>query len=98
MTSVAGLARRFGMRHDRSHPVLVSCLLPAPQFVAYIVLWIVMAFRGARSLRNAAAGVVKDATGELKTPRVAPWASAGLLGHEQAVRFSTRKASAAPSP
>lgn len=39
----AGLARRFGMS-----PLLVrvlfllSCLLPGPQFVVYLVLWVMM--------------------------------------------------------
>ncbi|MBT8225942.1 MAG: PspC domain-containing protein [Dactylosporangium sp.] len=39
----AGLARRFGLS-----PLLVrllfllSCLLPGPQFVIYLVLWLIM--------------------------------------------------------
>ncbi len=40
---LAGLARRFGMRPRTARILfLVSCLLPGPQFIAYIVLWIVM--------------------------------------------------------
>ena len=39
----AALARRFGMKpwHVRLLFV-VSCLLPGPQFLIYIVLWIVL--------------------------------------------------------
>lgn len=39
----AGLAHRFGMR-PRSVRLLfvLSCLLPGPQFVLYLVLWIVL--------------------------------------------------------
>ena len=40
---LAGLARRFGMRPTTARILfVVSCLLPGPQFIAYIVLWIVM--------------------------------------------------------
>ena len=40
---LAGLARRFGVRPTTARILfLVSCLLPGPQFIAYIVLWIVM--------------------------------------------------------
>ena len=36
----AGLARRFGMRAGTVRLLfLVSCLLPGPQFIAYLVLW-----------------------------------------------------------
>ncbi|MEV4647924.1 PspC domain-containing protein [Saccharopolyspora sp. NPDC049426] len=36
----AGLARRFGMKPTTVRILfLLSCLLPGPQFVAYIVLW-----------------------------------------------------------
>ncbi|MBG0565170.1 PspC domain-containing protein [Actinoplanes aureus] len=36
----AGLARRFGMRPGTVRLLfLVSCLLPGPQFIAYLVLW-----------------------------------------------------------
>ncbi len=39
----AGLADRFGMRPFTVRLLfLLSCLLPGPQFVAYLVLWIVM--------------------------------------------------------
>lgn len=37
----AGLARRFGMRPNTMRLIfLVSCLLPGPQFLVYIALWI----------------------------------------------------------
>lgn len=39
----AGLGRRFGMSPTLVRVLTVlSCLLPGPQIVAYIVLWIVM--------------------------------------------------------
>ncbi|GAA1832159.1 PspC domain-containing protein [Pseudonocardia ailaonensis] len=39
----AGLARRFGMSPFLVRLLfLLSCLLPGPQFVIYIVLWILM--------------------------------------------------------
>jgi phage shock protein C len=39
----AGLARRFGMSPFVVRLLFViSCLLPGPQFVVYIVLWILM--------------------------------------------------------
>lgn len=39
----AGLARRFGMSATMVRVLTVlSCILPGPQFVAYLVLWIVM--------------------------------------------------------
>ncbi|HEU5159463.1 MAG TPA: PspC domain-containing protein [Streptosporangiaceae bacterium] len=39
----AGLARRFGLSVGMVRLVAVlSCLLPGPQFVAYIILWIMM--------------------------------------------------------
>ncbi|HEY7485533.1 MAG TPA: PspC domain-containing protein [Streptosporangiaceae bacterium] len=39
----AGLARRFGVDANIVRLVAVlSCLLPGPQFVVYIVLWIMM--------------------------------------------------------
>jgi phage shock protein C len=39
----AGLARRFGVSSLLVRLLfLVSCLLPGPQFVVYIVLWIIM--------------------------------------------------------
>ncbi|WP_019808081.1 PspC domain-containing protein [Saccharomonospora halophila] len=39
----AGLARRFDMRPRTMRLLFVlSCLLPGPQFVLYLVLWIVL--------------------------------------------------------
>lgn len=39
----AGLARRFGMSPTVVRLLFVlSCVLPGPQFVIYIVLWIIM--------------------------------------------------------
>jgi phage shock protein C len=39
----AGLAQRFGMSPFLVRLLfLVSCVLPGPQFVIYIVLWILM--------------------------------------------------------
>ncbi len=39
----AGLARRFGMKPWQVRLIfVVSCLLPGPQFLLYIVLWIVL--------------------------------------------------------
>lgn len=39
----AGLARRFGFSARAVRLAFVaSCLLPGPQFVAYIVLWILV--------------------------------------------------------
>ncbi|MFD0905631.1 PspC domain-containing protein [Actinomadura sediminis] len=39
----SGLARRFGMSPFTVRLLFVlSCLLPGPQFVVYIVLWIMM--------------------------------------------------------
>ncbi len=39
----AGLARRFGMSATLVRVLAVlSCILPGPQFVAYLVLWVVM--------------------------------------------------------
>jgi phage shock protein C len=40
---LAGLAQRFGVSPLAARVVfLVSLLLPGPQFLAYIVLWIIM--------------------------------------------------------
>lgn len=40
---LAGLGHRFGMRPGTVRLLfLLSCLLPGPQFVAYIVLWVLM--------------------------------------------------------
>jgi phage shock protein PspC (stress-responsive transcriptional regulator) len=39
----AGLARRFGMSPTTVRLLfLLSCILPGPQFIAYLVLWLVM--------------------------------------------------------
>ncbi|MQY15891.1 hypothetical protein SRB5_60830 [Streptomyces sp. RB5] len=39
----AGLARRFGISATTMRIIfLASCLLPGPQFLLYIVLWVVM--------------------------------------------------------
>jgi phage shock protein PspC (stress-responsive transcriptional regulator) len=39
----AGLGRRFGLSPNTVRLLFVlSCLLPGPQFVAYIVLWVLM--------------------------------------------------------
>ncbi|GAA2334832.1 PspC domain-containing protein [Saccharopolyspora halophila] len=39
----AGLARRFGMKPTTMRILfLVSCLLPGPQFVVYLVLWVLI--------------------------------------------------------
>jgi phage shock protein PspC (stress-responsive transcriptional regulator) len=39
----SGLARRFDMSPNTVRVLFVlSCLLPGPQFIAYIVLWVIM--------------------------------------------------------
>ncbi|MGN6760633.1 MAG: PspC domain-containing protein [Leifsonia sp.] len=39
----AGLANRFGMRPWTVRLLfLLSCLLPGPQFIAYIAMWIII--------------------------------------------------------
>lgn len=39
----AGLAQRFGLSPTTVRVLfLLSCLLPGPQFVAYLVMWIVI--------------------------------------------------------
>jgi len=39
----AGLARRFGLSPFVVRlAFLLSCILPGPQFIAYLVLWVVM--------------------------------------------------------
>ncbi|WP_433160552.1 PspC domain-containing protein [Kribbella sp. CA-247076] len=39
----AGLARRFGMSASTMRLIfVVSCLLPGPQILIYLALWIVM--------------------------------------------------------
>jgi phage shock protein PspC (stress-responsive transcriptional regulator) len=47
----AGLGRRFGMSPGVVRLLfVVSCLLPGPQFIAYIVLWILMPSEERRGL------------------------------------------------
>nr|WP_209310899.1 PspC domain-containing protein [Streptomyces spiramenti] len=39
----AGIARRFGMKAGTVRILAVlSCLLPGPQFVAYLALWLLL--------------------------------------------------------
>ena len=39
----AGLAQRFGWRTSKVRLLfVVSCLLPGPQFVAYLIMWWMM--------------------------------------------------------
>ncbi|CCH31594.1 PspC domain-containing protein [Saccharothrix espanaensis] len=39
----AGLAERFGWQPNTVRLIaLLSCLLPGPQFVLYLVLWVIM--------------------------------------------------------
>ncbi|MFC5909463.1 PspC domain-containing protein [Streptacidiphilus monticola] len=39
----AGLARRFGLRPNTVRVLfLLSCLLPGPQFLVYLALWLLM--------------------------------------------------------
>ena len=39
----AGLAHRFGIRPNTMRLIFVlSCLLPGPQFLAYIALWVLV--------------------------------------------------------
>ena len=39
----SGLARQFGLsRTGLRVAFVVSCILPGPQFIAYLVLWVVM--------------------------------------------------------
>jgi len=39
----AGIARRFGLDPTLVRVLFVlSCLLPGPQFIAYLVLWVIM--------------------------------------------------------
>ncbi|GAA1448667.1 PspC domain-containing protein [Leifsonia poae] len=43
----AGLAQRFGWRPSTVRILFVlSCLLPGPQFLAYLALWIIMPSEG----------------------------------------------------
>jgi phage shock protein PspC (stress-responsive transcriptional regulator) len=51
----AGLGRRFGMGAGLVRVLfLVSCLLPGPQFIAYLVLWIMMPSESAHRARAGA--------------------------------------------
>ena len=44
----SGLARRFGISPTAVRlGFVVSCLLPGPQFIAYLVLWVIMPADGA---------------------------------------------------
>ncbi|GHE11118.1 hypothetical protein GCM10011381_23250 [Klenkia taihuensis] len=39
----SGLARRFGLSRTVVRAAfLISCVLPGPQFIAYLLLWVVM--------------------------------------------------------
>jgi phage shock protein PspC (stress-responsive transcriptional regulator) len=39
----AGIARRYGLSTSGLRlAFVVSCVLPGPQFIAYLVLWVVM--------------------------------------------------------
>ena len=43
----AGLAHRFGVKPSTMRLIFVlSCLLPGPQFIAYIALWILVPEEG----------------------------------------------------
>ncbi|GHC70673.1 PspC domain-containing protein [Streptomyces cinnamoneus] len=45
----AGLAERFGTSRTTMRVIfLLSCLLPGPQFLLYIALWILMPEEGSR--------------------------------------------------
>jgi phage shock protein PspC (stress-responsive transcriptional regulator) len=44
----AGIARRYGMsRGGVRAAFVISCILPGPQFIAYLVLWILIPEDGA---------------------------------------------------
>ncbi|OEV03644.1 PspC domain-containing protein [Streptomyces oceani] len=46
----AGLARRFGTKPTTMRAIfLVSCLLPGPQVLLYLALWILLPEEGKRS-------------------------------------------------
>lgn len=48
----SGLAQRFGMAPNTVRLIFVlSCLLPGPQFLIYIVLWILMPSRRSGQFR-----------------------------------------------
>jgi phage shock protein PspC (stress-responsive transcriptional regulator) len=39
----SGLARQFGLsRNGLRWAFVISCVLPGPQFIAYLVLWVLM--------------------------------------------------------
>lgn len=39
----SGIARRYGLSRTGLRAAFVlSCILPGPQFIAYVVLWVVM--------------------------------------------------------
>ncbi|ACU37299.1 PspC domain-containing protein [Actinosynnema pretiosum subsp. pretiosum] len=43
----AGLAQRYGWKPNTVRLLFVlSCLLPGPQFILYLALWIIMPSRG----------------------------------------------------
>ncbi|HEV7728212.1 MAG TPA: PspC domain-containing protein [Modestobacter sp.] len=45
----SGLARRYGLsRTGLRVAFVVSCVLPGPQFIAYLVLWVLMPADDAR--------------------------------------------------
>jgi phage shock protein PspC (stress-responsive transcriptional regulator) len=51
----AGLARRFGMSPSMVRLLfLLSCLLPGPQVLAYLALWIIMPNEDRTYYRSAA--------------------------------------------
>ncbi|MGW8378867.1 PspC domain-containing protein [Streptomyces sp. ODS28] len=46
----AGLARRFGMKPNTVRLLFVlSCLLPGPQFLVYLALWVLLPNEDART-------------------------------------------------
>ena len=43
----AGLARRTGITPNAMRAIfVVSCLLPGPQFIVYLLLWVIMPSEG----------------------------------------------------
>ncbi|MDH6544393.1 PspC domain-containing protein [Streptomyces lavendulae] len=51
----AGLARRFGIKTRTMRIIFVlSCLLPGPQFLIYLALWLLMPNEKASSAAGAA--------------------------------------------
>ncbi|GGR15864.1 PspC domain-containing protein [Streptomyces netropsis] len=50
----AGLAQRFGVSRTTMRVIfLVSCLLPGPQFVLYLALWLLLPSEKAHSTATA---------------------------------------------